>query len=98
MSNTNCEHQNFFCHAQVNRLTSKEDPKHPAHFVLTLTVHCNDCLEDFNFLSIPTGVDIRFPRVSVDGLEARIPIGPKSRTFQENISPAEFEKRRNQNH
>jgi hypothetical protein len=46
-----------------------------------INIHCTDCKEEFQFLGLKPGLDLNGAAVSVDGLEARIAIAPKSKVL-----------------
>ncbi len=63
-----CEHKDFHAHVAVNRL---EDI---GRFAADVTIRCAECNTPFQFLGLPTGLDLDSPTRSVDGTEARLPI------------------------
>ena len=66
-----CEHKNFFAAVKVARV---EDV---GRFVAEITVHCADCDTPFQFMGVTPGFSYEGPRVSIDGLEAHLPICPQ---------------------
>jgi hypothetical protein len=67
-----CEHHNFSANVSVARL---EDT---GRFLAHVTVFCTDCSEPFQFAGLPAGLHLNGATVSLDGLEARLAICPKS--------------------
>ncbi len=65
-----CKHENFSANVRVNRL---EDT---GCFSADITIKCDECGEPFRFIGLACGLDPNTPMVSVDGTEARMPIGP----------------------
>lgn len=66
-----CTHPEFKAGVVVNRLTSGQ-------FIADLEIACASCSEPFRFRGMPAGVLENMPTVSASGLEARLPIEPKS--------------------
>jgi len=64
-----CKHEQFEAHVDVNRLSDT------GRFSADVRIKCVQCGEPFRFLGLPAGVDPDGPTVSVDGTEARMPIG-----------------------
>lgn len=71
-----CEHKNFRADVNVGRL--ENDRGEPMQFNADVRVQCVDCGEPFRFLGLKSGLDLLGARSSVDGLEARLAIVPKS--------------------
>lgn len=71
-----CEHENFACECDVNRLSSKEGG--PINrYMMDVRVRCADCGLSFRFIGLPTGLDLNGAAVSVDATEGRFAIAPK---------------------
>lgn len=68
---TGCQHMQFKASVNVNRL---EDV---GKFTADVTIECSDCGLPFEFLGMEPGSSFTHPRVSIDGTEARMPIGPR---------------------
>lgn len=66
-----CDHKGFVAYVAVNRL---EDT---GRFSADVKIHCIDCKEPFRFLGLKAGSSPYEPLVSIDGLEARMPIEPQ---------------------
>lgn len=66
-----CGHEDFAVTARVGRL---EDI---GRFVLEVEVRCTECGEPFRFLGLPAGIAVDRPVLSIDGLEATLPIEPE---------------------
>jgi hypothetical protein len=64
-----CQHENFYCHCKVNRLSDS------GRFNADITIKCDQCGEPFRFLGLPAGLDLNGAAVSVDGTELRVAIG-----------------------
>lgn len=71
-----CEHLNFACQCDVNRLLPKEGEP-PNRFQLDVRVTCSDCGLPFRFIGLPAGMDLNGAAVSVDATEGRFAIAPK---------------------
>lgn len=67
-----CPHEQFTSCVSVNRL---EDV---GRFAADVTIQCVQCGARFQFLGLPGGLSLERPTVSVDGLEARMPIAPET--------------------
>lgn len=72
---SNCEHKNFSVRANVLRLSPAEGAP-VTGFNAEITIRCLSCDADFKFLGLPHTVNSRMPGVSIDSLEARLPIAP----------------------
>jgi hypothetical protein len=46
-------------------------------FVAEVRIHCADCGVPFQFLGVQPGFNYEHPTVSLDGLEADLPISPQ---------------------
>lgn len=66
-----CQHEQFAACASVTRL---EDT---GRFICELRVVCVQCREPFRFKGMPPGLSFEVPTVSIDGLEANLPIEPE---------------------
>ena len=66
-----CKHLQFDAGCRVARL---EDS---GRFMLEVGVRCIDCGTPFQFLGLPTGLNLNGATVSLDGLEANIAICPQ---------------------
>jgi len=66
-----CEHKNFHANVAVNRL---EDTK---QFVADVSIKCEDCGAEFEFLGLSPGLNLQGATISLNGLEARLAICPK---------------------
>jgi len=65
-----CEHHNFAANVAVNRM---EDT---GQFAADVTIRCTDCNLPFQFIGLPTGLNLEGAAVSVDATEARLAIVP----------------------
>lgn len=72
-----CEHQSFRATVQINRLTDTDDGP-VIGYSADVTVGCEVCGEAFVFIGLPPGVGKNRACASIDGTEARLPIGPAS--------------------
>jgi hypothetical protein len=63
-----CEHKTFSAQCAVARV---EDI---GRFVLEVKISCMGCGTPFQFIGIPPGLSYESPTVSVDGLEAHLPV------------------------
>lgn len=70
--NKPCEHENFSATVKVNRLLDV-----PA-FSADVTIHCDQCYEQFKFIGCKQGLSPTEPRVSYDEAEIHLPIRPSS--------------------
>lgn len=66
-----CPHDNFKAHVKVNHITDT------GKYVADVTITCDRCNLPFQFLGLPPGISFKNPTVSLDGLEAQLPIAPK---------------------
>lgn len=66
-----CEHEVFSALVAVNRI---EDI---GRFVAEVTIFCVGCGKKFQFAGIEPGFNYNAPTVSLDGLEANLPIFPE---------------------
>lgn len=66
-----CKHKEFAANINVNRI---EDI---GRFVAEVRIHCVACKVEFCFDGIRAGFNYNEPTVSLDGLEASLPIYPK---------------------
>ncbi len=71
-----CQHENFQCYCDVNRLSPKEGEP-PNRFMVDFRVECSDCKLPFRFIGLPAGLDLNGAAVSADAQEARLAIAPK---------------------
>ncbi len=67
-----CKHRNFRSDVAVNRIIEGDS----IVFNADIRIKCVDCGLPFEFTGIPWGVDVRSPHVSIDKMEARLPISP----------------------
>ncbi len=67
-----CEHKEFEANVEVNRIEDVQKFAADVHIV------CRDCKTPFRFLGLPGGVSLSHPTVSIDAIEARLPIAPGS--------------------
>ena len=72
-----CKHLSFRAEVRVNRLTASETDDTVIAYNAEIIVKCVDCDTPFEFIGLPMGMSHHEPMVSVDCLEARIPIKPK---------------------
>lgn len=70
-----CEHTSFQVTGCVGRLSEKAGGPVVA-YTLDVTVECANCRLPFRFIGGKPGSSPHEPRVSVDGLEMRVPIEP----------------------
>lgn len=91
MATEKCKHANFEGSIDVNRLVEKEGHADVVAFMADVRIRCADCQERFRFIGLPAGADSKGACVSVDGLEGRFAILPKSESlsFLDN-APAGF--------
>lgn len=73
---TPCEHLNFACNVNVNRITVGEGGPVESYSA-DVTIACDSCGLPFRFLGLPMGLDPTGACVSADGTEARLAIHPK---------------------
>lgn len=66
-----CPHMNFDATVRVARI---EDI---GRFVAEVRIHCIECKAPFQFAGIEPGFNYEAPTVSLDGLEANLPIFPQ---------------------
>lgn len=71
-----CKHTNFAAQVNVHRMSEKTGGPITA-YAADVTVRCADCGLPFQFYGLQPGLDMQGARCSVDGLEARLAIGPK---------------------
>lgn len=77
-----CEHLNFSCECDVNRLSSEKDG--PVNrYCLDVRVKCTECGLPFRFIGLPTGIDLNGAAVSIDGTEGRFAIAPKGQVISQ---------------
>lgn len=74
-----CEHANFQAVCNVNRLSKVEGGPITGYSV-DVRVLCDDCKLPFRFIGLPGGSSPAYPTTSIDGAEARMPIGPSDST------------------
>ena len=65
-----CEHADFIATVNIDRITDVE------RFAANVEVCCSACAERFVFIGMRAGVLPDEPTVSVDGLQARLPMRP----------------------
>lgn len=65
---TDCLHRNFAAKVSVARI---EDI---GRFVAEVRIHCTECNTPFQFFGVAPGFNYDAPTVSIDGLEANLPI------------------------
>jgi len=66
-----CQHRNFDATVAVARI---EDI---GRFVAEVRIRCTECNTPFQFVGIDPGFNYDAPTVSIDGLEANLPICPQ---------------------
>ena len=72
-----CIHENFQAHVLVHRIVPEGSPKSEVDaFSAEVTVHCAECGQQFEFIGLPMGVDLKGCTMSPDGLEARLAMRP----------------------
>lgn len=69
-----CAHEDFAASAAIARI---EDT---GEFVCELRVCCTQCREPFRFKALEPAISTIVPCVSIDGLEASLPIEPEKET------------------
>lgn len=69
----NCEHLNFHCQAEINRITH-DDPNVVVAYTVDIRICCRDCGQQFEFIGLPNGMSFYQPTVSIAGDQARLPI------------------------
>jgi hypothetical protein len=74
---THCEHPDFAAFVEVARITGQEDGP-VIGYSGTVRVDCAVCGEPMQWLGAPVGLSPRQPMTSVDGLELRAPLRPRS--------------------
>lgn len=80
MSDQQCEHTNFACECDVNRLSAKEGG--PINrYCMDVRVKCADCGVSFRFIGLPAGLDLNGASTSVDACEGRFAIAPKGQVI-----------------
>ncbi len=65
-----CTHDKFQIFADVTKLIDI------GGFIVDARIVCLECGTPFCFLGLPMGVNLNAPSVSMDGLEARLPLCP----------------------
>lgn len=76
-----CEHLHHEATVEVARLVEKEDDESAIGYAADIRIECTDgCGLPFGFRGLPVGAARRFPTVSVDARELRVPL----------MSPAEL--------
>lgn len=75
----NCEHPDFNAWVEVNRIHA--DDKTLIGFAADVRIECSVCKRRFGFRGLTPGMPSNQPGVTVDALEAHLPL----------ISPAELE-------
>jgi hypothetical protein len=70
-----CEHNNFTCNAQVNRLTNTDNGP-VTGYMADIKISCTDCGIPFGWVGLDRGVSNYKTMVSFDGLELRAPLVP----------------------
>lgn len=75
-SKTTCEHLNFECECDVNRMPTKEGGP-IERYSMAVRVKCSECGTPFRFIGLPAGLDLNGAAVSVDATEGRFAIAPK---------------------
>lgn len=65
-----CEHKDFEAQVDINRL---EDT---GQFAADIRVRCSECNLPFQFIGLPTGLNMEGAAVSADATEARLAIVP----------------------
>ena len=74
-----CKHMDFDANVRVARLTDGDNG--PVNgYSADVTIKCRECAMPFLFIGLPGGSSPSKPTVSVDGQEARMPIGPQNET------------------
>jgi len=63
-----CEHRNFDAQVAVARI------ENIGRFVAEVRIRCTECNAPFQFVGIEPGFNYGAPTVSIDGLEANLPI------------------------
>ena len=71
MTTTICEHENFRCTVEVNRLVNGH-----LDFSADVKIKCADCGRPFVFLGLPRGLALQGAAISFDAQEARLAIKP----------------------
>ena len=66
-----CPHKDFVARVEVSRFEDK-----PGVFAADLRVECAECGRGMQFHGMPMGLLWDQPTMSVDGLEARLPMRP----------------------
>lgn len=75
----NCEHLEFEAHSRVARL-SETDGGPITGYSVEIKIVCHQCKLPFKFIGLPGGSSPAHPTVSIDGIAARMPIGPSDKT------------------
>ena len=76
-----CEHPDFTAWVDVNRVTSPQDKMQVIGFAADVRVECTKCKRRFGFRGLTPGMPSNEPGVTVDAIEAHLPL----------ISPEELE-------
>ncbi len=66
-----CEHFEFECFCNVNRILDKDDK---VRFTVDIQVKCRKCEKPFVFIGLPMGLLHDSPTMGAFGYEARLPI------------------------
>jgi hypothetical protein len=72
-----CQHMNFAVAANVGRIKARDEDELPSAFTVDLKIECSECHHPFEFVGLPMGLSMSEASVSVDGLEAHLPIVPQ---------------------
>jgi hypothetical protein len=78
-----CEHKHFACNVDVVRLENATGKI--SSFVAEMRITCADCGTPFQFFGLKAGYLTQTPTMSVDGLQAHLPIAPEGSV----LSPAD---------
>jgi hypothetical protein len=71
-----CDHLRFVSQVRVSRLTQPAAQPGPVEFMADVTIECAECGAAFEFMGLPSGVNLQGAAVSPDHQEARLAIRP----------------------
>ena len=79
-----CQHNEFSLEAGVGRL-SRDEGGPITHYCADIKVSCAECGLEFEWRGVSPGMNAYEPRVSIDGLELRIPIMPPGKDIPKGL-------------
>lgn len=86
MKNQNdCKHEVFKANVAVGRISEVDDGP-ITHYTADVTVCCNECGLQFEFIGMPAGSNRKFPTTNFDFTKARLPIRPFTNSIATKLS------------